>query len=762
MRFFRAWPLLSCLEIDKTTLYYKPGRGQGDTMKNIRMKRLLLKVLLVSGSGLALLQACEEEPDAPATGISHPSLDGLNFPSQGNQTTDVTLERVFSGLRFSAPLFLTSAGDGSGRIYVMERGGRIISFENDPAVRTSRVLIDLSDKVRTSGELGLLGMAFSPDYESDGLFYVHYNTREGRTNYTIISRFQTRNGVAQRSSEEQLIRLEQPYSNHNGGMIAFGQDGHLYIGLGDGGLAGDPRNRSQDNSNLFGAILRIDVSGGPGSGYTIPPDNPLVGGSRTDQKEIYAWGLRNPWRFSFDRKTGELWAGDVGQDAWEEIDIIENGGNYGWKIREGKHSYSSGSSRNLIDPVFEYPHSKGRSVTGGYVYRGAALPAMRGTYIYADYETGFVGGITRDGQGNYTSRDLTSGSNIASFGEDADGEIYALSLRSGYIYKVVGRLQNPGSRVFPQRLSETGIFTDLRNLTVNPSLVSYDVNTELWSDGAIKSRWVAFPTNENVGFKPQGGWDFPQGSVLVKHFDLPTDDGNPAVRRRLETRVLLYEAGGWKGYTYKWRADNSDADLLGQEAVSETYTIRTATGGSRSQTWTYPGQGDCMSCHTDASGIVLGPRTGQLNGPSSEGDRRNDNQLTEWNEAGMFTANIGNSTDDFLRFTALDDDNASLNDRARSYLATNCANCHMPGGVDRIGMDLSWGSNLRTVLNQQPESDELVIPGSLLIKPGDKAGSMLWIRMQRTDSNRMPSLGSHVVDQEAVDLIGRWIDAGAR
>ena len=327
--------------------------------------------------------------------------------------------------QFSKPIFLTASPDKTNRLFVVEQDGRILIIKGNSVL--SEPFLDISKKLSTGGERGLLGLAFHPSFSSNGRLFLNYTREQDRA--TVIAEYQVTSNPNQAiQKEEILLIIPQPYGNHNGGMIAFGPDGYLYIGMGDGGAGGDPKNYAQNVNELLGKFLRIDVD--QQRPYGIPSDNPFVKGQ--DRPEIFAWGLRNPWRFSFDRKTGNLWAGDVGQNHWEEIDVIQKGKNYGWRLLEGKHCFNPEAgcrtAKNLVDPVTEYDHSSDRcSVTGGYVYRGTMIPALQGTYLFGDFCSGEIWGY-KDGQ---TQMLLVTDQQISSFGEDRDSELYVLGYGGG-------------------------------------------------------------------------------------------------------------------------------------------------------------------------------------------------------------------------------------------------------------------------------------------------------------------------------------------
>ncbi|HXF99601.1 MAG TPA: PQQ-dependent sugar dehydrogenase [Bacteroidota bacterium] len=351
---------------------------------------------------------------------------------------------------FNYPVELVHAGDGTNRFFVAQQRGIIYVFNNTPNVSTRKVFLDISDRVSQSGgETGLLGLAFHPNYENNGYFYVNYTGGASLTTYIARYRVSATNpDSAVKQSELVLMTVAQPYSNHNGGKIAFGPDGYLYIGLGDGGSANDPGNRAQNRSVLLGKVLRINVDSTEGSlNYAIPPTNPYYRNQNGWREEIYAYGIRNPWRFSFDPVTHRLWLGDVGQDAREEVDIIISGGNYGWRLMEGficnpTVNPQCQDTAGLLRPVWDYPNSgPDQSITGGYVYRGSAIPSLVGKYIYGDYGSGKTWALTYDGVNPPANQLLTDETYLVStFGVDENNELYLCSYSSsaGRIYKLTG------------------------------------------------------------------------------------------------------------------------------------------------------------------------------------------------------------------------------------------------------------------------------------------------------------------------------------
>lgn len=360
-------------------------------------------------------------------------------PSASAQTGGVVLQTAFPGLSFSNPLELTFAPGDDSRLYVAEQSGRVLTFPNDASASTSAVFLSLQGLLSSGGERGLLGLAFHPDHATNGYVYVHYTrTGDGANVLARYTRSALNPNTADPASALVLLTIPQPQSNHNGGKLAFGPDGYLYLSIGDGGGAGDTSNNSQNRTNLLGTLIRIDVDKPePPLNYGIPSDNPYVGNTQGFREEIYAYGLRNMWKFGFDSATGVLWGADVGQGAREEVNHIENGGNYGWRRMEGSLCYNPSTNCNpngdLILPVYEYSHAGGAcSISGGTVYRGDAAPALFGDYVYADYCTGTVQALTQVLGGAYTNRVLVqAGFGVTGFGEDPQGELYVLSQGSG-------------------------------------------------------------------------------------------------------------------------------------------------------------------------------------------------------------------------------------------------------------------------------------------------------------------------------------------
>lgn len=385
-----------------------------------------------------------------ATGCSPGGGSSSGSQTQSTNFPALTLERAFPALSFASPVAMLQAPGDNTRWFVVERGGgsangKVIVFPNTNTTTPAQTSEFISIPVDASGEGGLLGAAFHPNFPATPQVFLSY-TRTGPDGQhpltTVISRFTSNDGgnALNPASEQQILTLDQPFNNHNGGHIAFDRFGKLFIGLGDGGSGDDPQNHGQNVNTLLGAMLRIDVDGVPAAGknYAIPGDNPFAGGGGAP--EIYAWGLRNPWRWSFDRDTGRLWLGDVGQGAWEEVDIIERGGNYGWKPCEGAHLRGSSAACGnaaFIDPIAEYDHSQGCSITGGYVYRGANIPGLVGDYLFGDFCSGTIWNLREiSGGAPLVTPAISSGLSVVAFGQSLDGEVYVVDL-GGTLHKII-------------------------------------------------------------------------------------------------------------------------------------------------------------------------------------------------------------------------------------------------------------------------------------------------------------------------------------
>ena len=697
---------------------------------------------------------------------SRPSNPTCIAPDRPILNTSIATEIAFPNLPalVQAVGLLQAPGD-TGQWYALEKDGRVLRFDNSPDAAAVSTFIDIrspADPIDVDSgpnEAGLLGMAFHPDYGNTNwhvyLSYTIDGAGTGGPLVSVIARFESKDGglTLDATDAVELLRLVQPYTNHNGGQIAFGPDGYLYVAFGDGGSGGDPGDRAQDTSNLFGAMLRIDVD--VGAPYGVPGDNPFaVGPALCDTgsagnacPEIYAWGLRNPWKWSFDPTSEQLWVGDVGQNAWEEVDLVKLGGNYGWRCREGAHDYDTSGvcPDDLVDPVIEYSHGVGNSITGGYVYRGAAIPELGGRYVFGDFSQGKIFASVDNGDGTFGYEQLLDTSTlISAFAAERDGELLFINYGAGDIRRIVQSGGNATDDVATV-LSATGCVDAADPSLPARGLIPYDINVPFWSDGAAKERWYAIPDGTAIDVDVEGDWVFPIGAVLMKHFRLNNE--------LIETRLMMRHTDGeWAGYSYEWNAAGTDADRLYGGKIK-------SIGG---QEWIYPGGAECMRCHTQAAGLALGPEHGQLNKdftyPSTG---RTANQLATADAVDLLADPLPGDSTSLVRFPDPTDVSVPLAARARSYLHSNCAGCHRPGGPTPSNMDLRYATAFAdtNTCNVMPNSGMLGMPGARIVTPGEADRSILVHRANRRDVHGMPPLGSSIVDTAGVQLLSDWVDS---
>ena len=712
---------------------------------------------LISGCGGAGVTGASITPPGEESGLTQrPSNATCLAGDAPGSSQSLAVQRVFTSLSFNSPVALLQAPASTARWFVVEQGGIVRAFANDVAAATSSVVLDISANVTSGGEAGLLGMAIHPDFPTDPRVFLSYTSGTNPLR-SRISEFRSNDAglTLDPSSEKILLTIDQPASNHNGGHLSFGPDGFLYAGFGDGGGGGDTWGaigNGQNLQTLLGKLIRIDVSGSTGSiGYRIPADNPYsasalcaTGNGTQSCPEIYAYGLRNPWRWNFDKVSGELWAADVGQDAWEEVDLVVRGGNYGWRCREGAHAYNAdcGPAQSLIEPIAEYSRSEGQSITGGFVYRGAAIPDLVGRFVFGDFASGRIWSVARDTPPTLRmTGGFDSGLQIASFAQDASGELLIVNYAGTLHRLVVGT--GTGSSI-PAQLSATGC-VDAGNASLPASgLVPYQPNAQFWSDNAQKSRFIGLPDGQKMSIGADQDWDVPVGSVLVKNFSLGS--------RRVETRLFMHHNDGtWAGYTYEWNDQGTDATrVTGGKSV-------TVAG----QSWVFPSEAQCLSCHTQAAGRSLGLETAQLNGDLLYSQtQKTANQVVTLSAIGMLTPPV--SADPTTLPTMPDPYGAagSPGDRARAYLHTNCSQCHRPNGGTPSNMDLRYGTALAATntCNALPQSGDLGILNAKLIAPGDAASSILVARADRRDAQAMPPVASAIVDAAGVTLLTEWVN----
>lgn len=759
--------------------------------------RIAVVVLFLTAFVLTIYAAPLER--VPATTLKMPALPPAYSYSSAN---------ALGNLAFLNPIAIVTPPGETNRLFIAEKNGTISVITN-LAVPTKTFFLNISNRVISTvsnsggdGEQGLLGLAFHPGFATNGYFYVFYTgndtTSAGNNNrHDILSRFTTNAAnpnLGDPNSEVKLIRQRDEASNHNGGDLHFGPDGYLYVSLGDEGDGNDTRNNSQTiTKDFFAGLLRIDVDKRPGSlnpnphasvtaptNYAVPPDNPFVhtnlGGpwngrlfttnvANLDQvrTEFWAIGLRNPWRFSFDRETGRIYLGDVGQGTREEIDIIVKGGNYGWAVREGtfagpKAAPTTGFTH--INPILDYDNNtEGVAVTGGVVYRGSKITELYGAYIFADYGgSGRIWSSRYNGTNATPRQILLEDTGISAFGTDpSNADVLYADVNAGMIRRFL-RNSNPTNYALPATLAATGVFTNLATLEPNPGVVPYEINLPFWSDYAHKQRWFTVTNlNRTIGFNADGNWSFPTSSIWIKHFELELTNGVPESRKRLETRFIVRTTVGIYGATYRWGDSLTNATLVPDEGTNETFVVYANGGGIlRTQVWHYPSRTECLSCHTAEGGFALGFNTAQLNRDFDYGGTVT-NQLAALSHAGYFSANVSN-IHTLRTLVHPTNELASLEARARSYLNANCVQCHQPAGTSQALWDARIATktagaklvNGALINNLGDTNNRVIVPGSL-------SNSVLLTRISTRGPGQMPPLATSLVDTQGVALIAAWI-----
>ena len=673
------------------------------------------------------------------------------------------LERTFPKLKFTSPVDLVMGPAGAHRWFVVEQYGKIFSFPNDPACEKADLAIDLKkdliglDKVPTNkGVSNVYAIAFHPKFDQNPYCYICYIldvTVPGPSADigSRISRFTVTSagGVPRLDPASEVVLIEWRAAGHNGCTLKFGRDGYLYISTGD---AADPSppdklDTGQDLDDLMSCILRVDVNRQEsGKHYAIPPDNPFVktAGARG---EIYAYGLRNPWRMGFDRATGDLWVADVGWELWESVVRIVPGGNYGWSITEGPQPVRSDlppGPTPILKPALAVPHSDSCSITGGYVYRGKQRRDLVGHYVFGDWETRRVWASKVEGPGQLAPYRTIAESDIrvVSFAEDDDAELYVLGYDDGGIHRLVPNDATAGGN-FPRRLSETGLFANVARHEPAPGVVPFEVNVTQWNDGATAERLIGVPGTSAVSWN-ENKFVFPRGTALTRTFRL---GGAP-----VETQLLHYDGRRWNGYTYRWNAEKTDAELVPGSGATATFTVADpgAPGGKREQVWNFPSRAQCATCHNSFADFTLAYSPMQLSRDAGGTD-----QIERLRAMGLFPATAPKPEKPLSDPYAPGDSEA----RARSYLHVNCSHCHRFGGGGSALIDLRYDipPKDRHTVGQRPNLGTFDLDDAHIVAPGRPSSSVMLYRMSKTGRGRMPHIGSQAVDHDGVLLVEQWI-----
>jgi uncharacterized repeat protein (TIGR03806 family) len=718
------------------------------------------------------------------------------------------VKRVYPNLKMNFPIAVRRQPGGDRLLFITEAGpyGATVlrRMRDAPDVTEAETLLDMDGVA--------YDIAFHPEFAKNGYVYLGWNgpaSGSSEAKRTKVTRYTIDRKPPYRFDPQSAQSIvEWPSDGHNGGAVAFGLDGMLYVTSGDGTSDSDRNIVGQDLSRLTAKVLRLDVDHpDPGRAYAVPKDNPFVG-MKDVRPETWAYGLRNPWRITVDEKTGHVWVGQNGQDLWEQAYLVRKGENYGWSVTEGSHPFYPNRQAGptpIVMPTAEHPHSEFRSLTGGIVYYGAKFPELRGAYLYGDYSTGQLWGIRHDGQKVLWHRQLANTRlQITCISVDSHGEILIADHHGGDqggFYTLEATPKDPTPSTFPTRLSESGLFRSVKDHVVEPGLIPYSVNAPLWSDGASKERYIALPgADSHIDYTRSRGWGFPDRTVLVKSFALELEEGKPASRRWVETRFLTNQQGEWFGYSYVWNDEQTDAVLVEAKGQDRAFTIR-GPDGVRKQTWHYPSRSECMVCHSRAANFVLGLSELQMNKVHDYGKVR-DNQLRTLEHLGILRVNWAEETkaalreelkekgksdkeiDEYLEKLATRpqrdagpssllsfapekyrrladpyDPKEDLAARARSYLHANCAQCHVEAGGGNAQMELEFTTPLAKarILDVKPLHHTFDLRDARLVAPGSPERSVLLHRMSNRETGHMPPLATSRVDREAVRLLHDWI-----
>ena len=677
------------------------------------------------------------------------------------------LRRVFPGIDIPNLIALSAIPDSQCLLAVdhqREWGGpsRVLQFTDRQDANETKLFLSRPEII--------YGLAFHPRFSENGYVYIGCNgfsdTLSAKATKVLRFRVQqdSDNTYFCEESSEQLV-IEWKSNGHNGGDLVFGNDGMLYVSAGDGTSDSDANRTGQDLSSIPGSLLRIDVDhADANANYGIPADNPFLNEPNA-RPEIWAYGLRNPWRVSFDKLSGQLWVGNNGQDLWESVYLIEKGANYGWSIKESNHPFHTNQSSGPIsisEATVEHHHSEARSLTGGHVYRGE-LKDLVGSYIYGDFSTGNIWAVRHNGI-RLESQQLIAQSRvqITGFGFDSQDELLVADHQGG-IYRLE-RNEQEWIDSFPKRLSETGLYQNVVKQVAEEGVIPYSVISPLWSDGAQKQRWLAVPNDKTIGYKSRGSWDFPDGTVLVKSFSMAQK--NTGQLRRIETRLMNKNNGEWFGYSYRWNKDQTDAYLVAAEGTDEILPWAEGVADADVE-WRYPSRTECMVCHSRAANFVLGLSTEQMNRLQQYSSDSNGKvtapQIETLAHIGMFGDEIDLNLEDADCLVDPSDVEAGIAERARSYLHSNCSSCHMNagGGNARIKLTKFVPLEKTSLVDSEPLHGRLETPGAELLLQGNAKLSLLFLRMSRRGGGQMPPLASKIVDPTGTRLIRDWINSMA-
>lgn len=706
-------------------------------------------------------------PQSTASGQS-PTREGWTT-SRVKGTPDppppYTVEPIFEDVTLNQPTEMVRVA-GTDRWIVCEVGGRIHSFSKSPD-RQGQLAINMRDAVPQSNQV--FGITFHPDYPTQPWCYIAFKARNNQLDGTRLSRFEVTNTalpIIDPTTETILARWNS--EGHSGGSLHFGPDGYLYVSIGDGQNPNPPdkRDTGQDLSDLEASILRIDVDHPTGRlPYGIPSDNPFVGQSNV-RGEIWAFGLRNPWKMAFDPVSETLWTGDVGWEMMEMVYRIDRGANYGWSVKEGSQIVKENGARAdvpITPPIVEHSHLEARSITGGYFWYSDRLPELRASYLYGDWMTGKIWGVRHDGNEVTWQQELADTSlRVICFALDDDGEVLVVGYDGG-VYRLVRNDQPAASESFPRRLSETGLFAATADQVPAAGVFEYEINAHHWADYTTSRQWIAVPGQASLGVYDVSDWKtgqvadnfrFPHDTVLAKTVTYRTDPADVNSTRKLETQLLHRHRDDWNAYNYVWNDDQTDAELQGNVASQRELKVKDAgqPNGFRTQTWHHASRDECLLCHIWSANTIHGFKPDQLARPDPLGG---GNQIDRFVELGILDEELP----EISPVVSPSDASASLEARARSYLDVNCAHCHRRGGGGTAPFVLNRHVPLDQlqIVDAPPSQGTFDLMDARVVAAGDPNRSVLMYRLVKSGRGHMPQFGPSLIDEDGVRLISHWI-----
>lgn len=729
------------------------------------MKILLAAFALTSGLCAAMAQ--------PRIAWTTSSVDGTPEPPKA-----FVHEQVLPALKLTEALDLGTI-PGSPRLLVVERRGKMSSFATSGEAETADEVVNLRS---LHPELdNAYGVVLHPKFRETRQIFVSYAFKEGTVDGSRVSRFTlTSLDPLRADPQSEEVLLTWLAGGHNGANLKFGPDGFLYISTGDSGPAAPPDifNTGQDTSDFSSSILRIDVDHRePGKKYRVPPDNPWFnrpaganGGKVPDVRpEIWAFGLRNPWKMSFDRATGNLWCGDVGWELWEMVHLIKRGGNYGWSAYEASQPIKPQLASPLAPitpPIVAHPHSESASITGGYVYHGKKFPELADAYLYGDYATGKIWALWYDGTRITRHEEIAdTPHNLVTFGEADDGELYYLHYGTPTtVYRLTRNPQAGRVAAFPRRLGATGLFSDVARQEPAAGVYGFAISSPMWDDGASARRWIGLRDTSKVATTVKVRRDnktndinatyattWPKGAVLARTLTLGQLALTPEEKAKpIETQLLHYDGETWNVYTYRWNAAGTDADLVPAEGAEVTLPAAADPHAldqrPRSYRWRFQSRAECLRCHNSWNQGALAFSAAQLRGvPGS--------QTNELIDRGLVDANF------FEQSRLGGEASVGPNASARAVLKANCAHCHTAhaGGAVSIFLNPELLTGQMNIVGVAPSQGGLGLKSAQLVAPGDPWNSVLVARMAKLGSGHMPLIGAHEVDIEGLKTIEDWI-----